>query len=92
MKVINKFTVSTKKEKRTKKERNGYRYSSFSFTSPCPASGVHPRSAIAGSFFMPGKEYKNETQAISPGLAIAGETAYQGKGEGLPGTVRCRGT
>jgi hypothetical protein len=42
MKVINKFTVSTKKEKRTKKERNGYCYSSFSFTSPCPASGVHP--------------------------------------------------
>jgi hypothetical protein len=42
MKVINKFTVSTKKEKRTKKERNGCCYSSFSFTSFCPASGVHP--------------------------------------------------
>jgi len=42
MKVINKFTVSTKKEKRTKKERNGYCYSSFSFTSFCPASWVHP--------------------------------------------------
>jgi hypothetical protein len=42
MKLINKFTVSTKKEKRTKKERNGYCYSSLSFNSFCPASGVHP--------------------------------------------------
>jgi len=41
MNVINKFTVSTKKEKRTKKERNGCCYSSFSFTSFCPAAGVH---------------------------------------------------
>jgi hypothetical protein len=48
MKVINKFTVSTKKEKRTKKERNGYCYSSFSFTSPCPASGVHPSTHPLG--------------------------------------------
>jgi len=39
MKLVHKFTVSTKKEKRSKKERNGCGYS---FNSFCPTSGAHP--------------------------------------------------
>jgi len=39
MKLIHIFTVSTKKEKRTKKERNGCGYS---FNSFCPTKRTHP--------------------------------------------------